>query len=729
MSRYALALGLFLFALFKSSAVMSPKLIHVFNPMILKATQSSPPYIAYQILNSNSSEVSLNSEDNQASAEHNYQIQMEINLNDQKSSFIHYDGQILASYTSSEKNVIQLEPMRFSASYSRFQNVQARRMVEAATNVSLPDVRIENENLNKVSNEQFIQQYAKANNEFKAQMKEADGSEGTITDDNIDLSQFSARDRDRLNQSGILSGRYAQHQPSPASSPSSNSKTDTIPTLNSPVIEGNYQISGGVGITNEHHVELTRVENGIVKDSGQVNLQDGKYKIQVSGFAGELVAQVVHNSGRVEGQTRVKLEAESLVRKSPFHFSGPILNVSKVGDVAIVDNKKALQPTDRATSSSSFSYASGMMRASAAAKTTAKNNAIEQPIAKLENFYKGSSTIVYKKEDKTAVSTMALVESDQQVVHFETYKKSFIEGTVAFINDFYAESLDAAQPIIIGRVQGPELIVGQEIGIRNDADAKVFYFDEFFIPQKAEKKLYANGMFIAFLNQEGLATVDLKKDGQLKNYINTIAELNKISLVQVLSENRMVDVAIRSYDAFNGYAVYSQVEIQGLDEIVDINNEGVILKLNGRNHLAYAATSDDNVYMSSQYEYKEDKGYIHLPRIPKEWLNNVLNQNKKNIHPQTGMIVGFVQDDDFEVFLPTQLDQNQNPDHYDIIYFNSEGHVTPQGVAGGGFILINVLEKIHEVMVQFKQSEVVVNKVTPVQMGHIFTHNFSLKNL
>lgn len=619
-------------------------------------------------------------------------MNLEVDLNDQKASFIKYDGQKLTSYTPEVQPIVQLQEMRFSSSYMRFQNAQAesqRPQVDFSDAIQDKPLIVAKDEASEID-EKLSQ---------------------------IDLNDFSPRERDRLRQSGVLSTH------APSATPASAAPA----SLPNPVIYGHYQLSGGVGITNEHHVELRRIENGLTKDIGQVNLHDGKYQIQVSAFTGELVAKIVHTSGRVDGSTRVKLDPAALVRKNTYYFQGPLLNVSKVGVVAVNSEGENKQ-----SSSGQFTYYNGL----AATKEKSKKTDIEngRPLVAeaaqqhMIHFYEGSSTLIYKAEDKKSLGTLALVEADQESVNFENYRKSFLEGTVSFINDMYRENLDVNQPVIIGKVSGSANVVGSEVSIRNNPYAKVFYFDQFYIPQPAESKMHSNGSFIAFLDTEGLVTVDLHKAGVLTTYINTVAEQNKLSLVQLSDSNENIDVIVRSYDAFSGAPTDSQLELQALEDVVDIPAAETRLQLKNRKNIGYAFTSDTNEYLSSHFEYKEARGFIHLPRIKRSWLNELIYSGKKNILPQTGMIIGFVQEDNFEVFLPSQIDQNQNPDQYEVIYFDSLGNKIDKGLAGGGFIILNAFEKTHEVMVQFKSSEVVINKITPLQAGHIFTHTFSLKN-
>lgn len=705
MNRVSLGFILLFLILFKGSPVASPKLIHIFTPIVLKATQSSPPYIAFQVAHQ-----SINTQFTNTTFEANYQMNLEVDLNDQKSSFIKYDGQTLASYVPETQPVMQLDEMRFSSSYMRFQNVQA-----------------ENLQTQNAENHELKAHYSGAA-QAMALPPVDEVAEIDMRLSQIDLNDFSPRQRDRLRQSGVLSSQTSVASANSAATPDQTAASAAA-SLPNPVIYGNYQLSGGVGITNEHHVELRRIENGRTKDVGQVNLHDGRYQIQVSAFTGELVAQIIHTSGRVDGATRVKLNPAALVRKNTYYFQGPLLNVSIVGVVAINSNDEKNKQ-----SASPFRYYNGLAASKEksinveASKSDGGPSVAAASTQQMTHFYQGSSTLVYKAEDKKSLGTLALVEADQESVNFENYRKSFLEGTVSFINDMYRENLDINQPVIIGKLSGSESLVGSEVSIRNNPYAKIFYFDQFYIPQPADSKMHSNGSFIAFLDTEGLVTIDVRKDGVLNSYINTVVEQNKLSLVQPSALSESVDVVVRAYDAFTGIPTESQLELQALEDVVDIPAAETLLKLKNRNNLGYAFASDTNEYLSSHFEYKEARGFIHLPRIKRNWLNQLVYSEKKNILPQTGMIVGFVQEDNFEVFLPSQIDQNRNPDQYEIIYFDSQGNKSEKGLAGGGFVILNVFEKTHEVMVQFQSSEVVINKITPIQAGHIFTHTFSLKN-
>lgn len=656
MHRYLVVVLLFISTFLKPVIFYSPKLVHILNPIVLKATQSSPAYIAFQLVNKQSLPNEFNDLINQQSTDLSLPIQNIVDLNKGNADYStqELEGLKLSAYQNTESQIIHLDEMKFSSRLVKFENVNAD-----------------------------------------------------------------------LNSNSYISTSSTQSPTHQRNEANANVTTaSVIQAAQVPVIFGEYQLAGGVAITNDHHVELKRIENGIVKDHGQVDFQDGKYKISVTGFKGELVAQVVHQTGRVDGQTRVSIMPDLLVQITANYFEGPKLNVKKVGTEVVTNSSNdSRKESNLQSKGSQFSYYSGLEEAKKSNQTKiAKANAF----ASMDNFYIGSSTLLYKKENKESVGTLSFVESNQNEVVIDNYSRKFIEGTVSFINDMYNENVDVNQPILIGKVSGPELVTGLEIFIRNENEVKVFYFDDFFIPQKSENKLYSNGTFIAFLNKEGLVTADLKRQGRLVNYINSVVELGQVTQVRMSNGSDLKDVQINSFDAFSGEAVYSQFEMQALDEVVDVN-DSLNLRLSNRNLIGYGFTPDDDKYLSSYHEYKEQNGYINLPRIKKEWMTNLIINNGKILQPQTSIIVGFVQDDSFEAFLPTQLDQNRNPDQFEVLYFDANGVLTESGVAGGGFVIINVRDQVQEVMVQFKNSEVIVNKVTPIQAGHIFTHRFSLK--
>jgi hypothetical protein len=58
-------------------------------------------------------------------------------------------------------------------------------------------------------------------------------------------------------------------------------------------IQGPLEIFGGLAVTNEHHFEVRHKSEGVAKEVGSVNLNDGTYTIQVENTQGSIIACMI----------------------------------------------------------------------------------------------------------------------------------------------------------------------------------------------------------------------------------------------------------------------------------------------------------------------------------------------------------------------------------------------------------------------------------------------------
>ena len=78
---------------------------------------------------------------------------------------------------------------------------------------------------------------------------------------------------------------------------------------------------------------------------------------------------------------------------------------------------------------------------------------------------------------------------------------------------------------------------------------------------------------------------------------------------------------------------------------------------------------------------------VKVPMIPSGWLQKLAIDKRVNLEGQKGVVVGFVNGRDFEVY----LDDKEVYGLENIVYFDKEGNIVRdrKGVAGGGFVMFN----------------------------------------
>jgi len=119
------------------------------------------------------------------------------------------------------------------------------------------------------------------------------------------------------------------------------------PTVLSPerkwaTIQGKIELKDGVGIT-DHVIDIKRVEEGLVKELGRINLAAGTYSIDIESPNGYLIAQIHDKHGLLVGEDRQRLV--NLQNHGGF-FEGPFIRVGRPEDRLAANPNPGNNPGD-----------------------------------------------------------------------------------------------------------------------------------------------------------------------------------------------------------------------------------------------------------------------------------------------------------------------------------------------------------------------------------------------
>jgi hypothetical protein len=172
----------------------------------------------------------------------------------------------------------------------------------------------------------------------------------------------------------------------------------------------------------------------------------------------------------------------------------------------------------------------------------------------------------------------------------------------------------------------------------------------------------------------------------------------------------------RSFDAFTSEPVDIDLATPDLEEIVQ-TVEG---SANFRVHSAmgvteFSARTNNSMYVPIRYFQDARKEYVHLPMIREDWLKQIQAYRRINDTAEGSTFVGFVPEMDYQVYLVYEGYSKDN-----VVYFDSQGKISPIPVRGGGFILYNVPKDAREVIVQQDETDRIYSQVidsVPEQTG------------
>lgn len=495
-----------------------------------------------------------------------------------------------------------------------------------------------------------------------------------------------------------------------ASDPAPNSDVDygvsQYQVVGNKSIKGLVEISDGLAVTNENKILVRRFSDGVYKEMGQVSVKDGTYSIDIEDLSGAVIAQLRDNQGRVLGEGRVRL-GNLAMNKFAKSFTGPKINIKPSSNMSAAISsyysEKTEQNSPPSTVASLFRGAKDL--------TPAKGAVIA-----MDDVSRGSASIL-RASAPDHLQTITLMGTDQ-----ETKAQLFPSSMIGALYNIVAEDRG------LGNVEEYRVIWGQvTTDDKATADAEVVlesfpaltavYFNEFNIPDSNLKATSKNGLY-AFVNvPEGFHSLVVLQKDKVVGYQNTNVENDSVSLAHIELGKEKFNVPLKVYDAFSGQGLGAKIDMQSLEESIAVVG-GTVVSLPAVNRIGYIrALPEESDYVSARYLYNDTDISINIPLVKWDWLVRIKEYLKIQDLPSAGAVVGFVPSENFEVYLAGY----DNFPTSNIVYFDSEGKILSdgKGIKGGGFIIYNVPEDTHEVVVYGVDSHKINSRVVPVDRGSL----------
>ncbi len=475
------------------------------------------------------------------------------------------------------------------------------------------------------------------------------------------------------------------------------------------VISGPIEISGGLAITNEHHIEVRRSNEGVVKESGRVDLQKGIYKIDVEDPSGLVIAQLIDQEGRILGEGSVRLNQ---VVKDGAEYIGPKLKltpqISFVARIQSIYGEEAALPADtRAT----------------LIKGAGEDLVSKQKTVTMNNAAKNSSTVL-RVAGKDYLQTSQIICSGTET-KAQLFSEKFMTALKDHIYEYKQLTAASGAQVIWGRaLLDGKPQAGVQVILESDQSLEAVYLDEYLVPQFDLKSTGPSGYYVFMDVRPGFHTLRAAVGDNFFGYQNAEVEEGTVALAPIEATTKKEIVPLRVYDAFSGDPKKAQVTLQSLADELTVDQSGHSIQLPRVSRLGLMQVQPESVdYVPARYIYSDNDAYIHAPLIQWSWISNIRVYKKYDDQPSTGAIVGFVPDENFEVYLAGY----DSFDPRNIVYFDMQGKIiesAQKGVAGGGFILFNVSEDTHEVVVIGQRSQKIISRVLPVDVGSLSVLSF-----
>lgn len=476
-------------------------------------------------------------------------------------------------------------------------------------------------------------------------------------------------------------------------------------------IVGPIEITGGLAVTNEHHIEIRRNDEGILKELGRVDLMQGTYNIDVEEASGSVVARLVNKDGKILGEGSFRLNR--VAANNLNYLQGPKLKVEPHADFSgIVSSAYNPKPTEVAPAQTRVTFVKGIS---------------DVPVKKdglvaMDNVTKGSTTVMRAAAPKHLQTSQIIVSG--QEFKAALYPSSMIKALQDIVAQQRALSFDGEPTVIWGRVAlDGKTLAGIDVSVESNPGLQPVYFNSFMIPDPQLKTTSENGLFAFVDVNPGFHSLLATRSDSIFGYVNVVAEEGSVAVGDIDSTLKSEPVPLKVYDAFTGEARSATVTMQSLQDEVVVENGAQALMLPHLNRLGLMRVHPEGAnYIPARYVYNDSQEFIHVPLIQFSWLSSIKSFLKIDDSPSGAIIVGFVPDEDFEVYIAGYDNFNQR----NIVYFDMQGRILQnrKGVSGGGFILYNVPEDTHEIVVVGNRTQKIYARVLPVDPNSLSVLTF-----
>jgi hypothetical protein len=481
----------------------------------------------------------------------------------------------------------------------------------------------------------------------------------------LQLGQLVAKEKDSLLLNKIQN-------------PFANAK-QSIP--NSASIQGFFELSDGVGLTNQT-VSVRRVREGQSIELGQVDLKAGMYQIYVGSFDGELVAEIKDENGIIIGEDRKRISG--LTRQNNY-FQGPQLKLGRPSGFAVnlrnIDDRKI---KDSEVSAAIFSG----------------NYSLKKTTDIYPNVARHSSTVALIDSVGGKTARTLSIRSAKDPSEVVLFSSNWIEGAKSYLSERIQIQYMSDAGIIIGRVMlDGKPVAGAQVMVENQPGIEPYYLDQFLIPQLRQSNTTSNGYFIIPGLQEGSYQISAFIQNRHLGSQAYFVEKSVASYQEILSMSNVKVATARSFDAFTGQTIPTELQIPGLEDLLSVDVESATYVEGTQSGLVEVINRPlQRDYLPYIYLQNQSKDFIHLPQLTEKFIEYISQHHK--IKADTSFFIGFVQMKHFEVTLA-----DESFDRTNIVYFGATGEISMSPIENGGFAIFNVPVGTSEVIVENKDNE------------------------
>jgi hypothetical protein len=469
-------------------------------------------------------------------------------------------------------------------------------------------------------------------------------------------------------------------------------------------LTGNIVVTEGLPFVKGSTIEVRHKEDDVYKELGSWDRKTNQFVINVDNKSGFLVAKLLNENGFPVGEGTLRLSE------------------SNQGQYKITIKKAK---NDYSTTISQFDNPNRKVKANHYYSATgSKDVSDELGTFNLPGIHPNSFSVghfeaneVKRKNAPDYLPSLSIFASGEHA-DVPMFRKKMIDSLKMIATDFgYQSEYEPNGSVIWGQVkQDGKIVSGISVEVEGHPSAKIIYFNQMLFPDPTLKATSDSGYFAVLDLPEGVYQLLAKTAGNYFSHANIPVQADTVSPVELkgtLTKNKM---SIKVFDAFEGSGQVAEVTFQNFIEPVIV--EGLSEQFFPDLHRWSVAeiTPQDPTYNVIRMSYLENHDSFNIPLIKDSWLQKMITSRRINQIPQTGVIVGFVPQDKYELYLPQLQEHIQD----NVVFFDSSGEAVDRPVPGGGFILFNVPTGLHTVSMLSSQNEFINSQLAIVDVNTVY---------
>lgn len=479
-------------------------------------------------------------------------------------------------------------------------------------------------------------------------------------------------------------------------------------------LNGQIEMTGGLAFTGrETQMAVKRVVDGQVLEKGRIWISEGRFEIHVKSATGQLVAELATPEGRVLGRGEVNL----------VHLQDIPTNDNRIYDIRIAMRPTAEGATIRAVSG----YSHGHQVIPVKEARIEIQNYLEPQKVNDEGYVgqpnlHSKSTFVARATAPKHWASIVIGQAEKPQ-DIKLFSNTLVEALIGLKTTGVGEAKIAGKSGIVWGQIRKDGKNAAGVSVQMAGSYQAIYFNEAYFPDPKLTATSANGLF-AFINvQRGVQALRVQANG--KTYPAQVfpTEEKHVSYIELELEDRVV-TQFKVVDVLNmNSPVEARIRMVGTEEVVPLRHSGMVEYSNGANPFMVEAEAGVE-YELSRVTLSGRPQNIFIPMIRRDWLTNIFNSQNILSLPGRGIIVGFIDDEDFDVELTGYGPQEK----MQIVYFDARGNVLQDrksGKAGGGFIIFNAPLGLQTVYIHPLQSKETFAQVAVAEPEYIHVLTWS----